>query len=118
MRVDFILDFVISNNLNTEFFSLVGMDTRSFFYVMLEAGMSLIAVNLPSLRLFTSIMLDKLVRSIRSVISLALLSSGRRSGLDSTSAAAANESTTHLGRKPESASSMNSGRPDFPSDLS
>lgn len=90
----------------------------SFFYAMLEAGMCVIAVNLPSLWLFfTSLMPEKLVQSVRSMISL---SSQRPSRLDSATAnsAAASGSTTHLSHKPDAASSIDSTRPDLPSDLS
>jgi hypothetical protein len=86
---------------------------------MLEAGMSVVAVSLPSLRLsLKSVTPESLVRSVRSLISLSSLSSQRRSDLNSASADATKVSTTHLGRKPDSSSSVNSGRPDFPSDLS
>lgn len=58
--------------------------TRAFFYTMLETGISLVAVNLPSLwLLFTSVTPEKVIRSIRSVLSLASLRSGG-SGGDST----------------------------------
>lgn len=86
---------------------------------MLEAGMSLIAVNLPSLWLFfTSLLPEKVVRSIRSVIALASLSSQRSNGLDRSSATIRNGPATRLGRRPESSSSMYSGHPYTPSDFS
>jgi hypothetical protein len=107
-------------NINTESFR-AGTDTRSFYFAMLEAGMSVVAVNLPSLRLsLKSVIPERLVHSVRSLISLSSLSSQRRSGLNGSASAddATKGSTTHLGRKPDSSSSINSGRPDFPSDLS
>ncbi|KUI67586.1 hypothetical protein VM1G_02813 [Cytospora mali] len=55
--------------------------TRAFFFTMLEIGISLVAVNLPSLwLLFTSISPEKVARSIRSVLSLASLRSGGSGG--------------------------------------
>ncbi|KAF4631663.1 hypothetical protein G7Y89_g6466 [Cudoniella acicularis] len=95
------------------FTDLERADTKSFYFAMLEAGISVVAVNLPSLWLFfTSLMPEKLVRSVRSIISLA-----SRSGLDSSSAAGASGSATRLGSKPDPLSSIDSGRPDFPSEL-
>ncbi|KAI1654870.1 hypothetical protein F4813DRAFT_368741, partial [Daldinia decipiens] len=45
--------------------------TQSFFYTMLEAGIALIAVNLPSLRVFSaSVEVGGLMRSVRSFIKL------------------------------------------------
>lgn len=91
-----------------------GTDTESFYLSMLEGGMSLVAVNLPSLWFFfTTMMPDRLMRGIRRVIPLSSLSSQRQRGLNSASAAAANSSVTNLSRKPDSLSSMNSGRPKF-----
>ena len=111
-------DCPVDSQCDTDSFC-AGTDTQSFYFAMLEAGMSVVAVNLPSLWLFfTSLMPEKLVRSVRSMISLSSLSSQRRSDLNSASAAATSSSATHLGRKPDSSSSINSGRPDFPSDLS
>jgi hypothetical protein len=111
-------DCPVESQCNTDAFC-AGTDTRSLYFAMLEAGMSVVAVNLPSLWLFfTSLMPEKLVRSVRSMISLPSLLSQRRSDLNSASAAATSGSATHLGRKPDSSSSINSGRPDFPSDLS
>lgn len=56
--------------------------TSAFFFTMLETGISLVAVNLPSLwLLFTSVTPEKVIRTIRSVLSLESLrsrGSGRR----------------------------------------
>ncbi|KAI0116824.1 hypothetical protein F4814DRAFT_414078 [Daldinia grandis] len=50
--------------------------TQSFFYTMMEAGIALIAVNLPSLRVFsTSFEAGGLIRSVRSFIELSFLRS-------------------------------------------
>lgn len=46
-------------------------DTRLAFYVILEAGMNLIAVNLPSLWYFVAgVSPEGIVRSVRSILSL------------------------------------------------
>lgn len=77
------------------------------FLSMLEAGMSLVAVNLPTLsQLFTTVIPKKVARSLRGAISLFSL---QRSDPD-VSNAATGTSTTHLNRKPET-SSTDSGRP-------
>ena len=84
------------------------------FLSMLEAGMSLVAVNLPSLwLLFTTVIPEKVARSLRSVLSLHSL---RRSDLN-TSSAAAGTSTTRANRRTET-SSTDSGRPALLTDLS
>ncbi|KAI1124914.1 hypothetical protein F5Y10DRAFT_284705 [Nemania abortiva] len=50
--------------------------TEAFFYTMLEAGIALIAVNLPSLRVFSaSLHTGEILRSVRSLIELAFLRS-------------------------------------------
>ncbi|KAI1260708.1 hypothetical protein F5Y18DRAFT_404296 [Xylariaceae sp. FL1019] len=50
--------------------------TASFFYTVLEAGVALIAVNLPSLRMFSfSLSALGVLRSVRSLIELAFLQS-------------------------------------------
>lgn len=48
------------------------VNTKSIYLSVLEAGLSLIAVNLPSLwSLFSKVTLEKVRRSVRSMISLA-----------------------------------------------
>ncbi|OTA55904.1 hypothetical protein K449DRAFT_468729 [Hypoxylon sp. EC38] len=48
--------------------------TESFFYTMLEAGIALIAVNLPSLRVFSvSAKTGEILRSVRSLLELPFL---------------------------------------------
>lgn len=60
------------------------INTSYLFFVMLENGISLVAVNLPSLWLLcTSVIPDKMVRSLRSVISLVSINS-RGSGSRTT----------------------------------
>ena len=77
------------------------------FLSMLEAGMSLMAVNLPSLSLlFTKVIPEKVARSLRSALSLLSL---QRSDPD-VSSAATGPSTTRLNRRPETWST-DSGRP-------
>ncbi|KAK6948691.1 hypothetical protein Daesc_010461 [Daldinia eschscholtzii] len=57
--------------LNTDHERLI---TQSFFYTMLEAGIALVAVNIPSLRAFTaSFEAEGLMRSVRSFIGLSIL---------------------------------------------
>ncbi|KAI1813598.1 hypothetical protein GGS20DRAFT_552832 [Poronia punctata] len=59
--------------LNTDHERLI---TQSFFYTMLESGVALIAVNLPSLRVFhISVKTGELVRSVRSLLDLSFLRS-------------------------------------------
>ncbi|MCJ1289394.1 hypothetical protein MMC34_000926 [Xylographa carneopallida] len=79
---------------------------------MLEAGMSLVAVNLPSLsRLFTTMIPTNAIGRMRNALWLPSL---RRSHPENMRAAPASISTTHLNRKPGvSSSSTNSGRPAF-----
>lgn len=51
--------------------SLTEAVTSAFFFTMLETGISLVAVNLPSLwLLFTSVTPEKVIRTTRSVLSL------------------------------------------------
>ena len=86
----------------------------SIYLSMLEAGMSLVAVNLPSLwLLFTTVIPEKVTRSLRSVLSLHSL---RQSDPDASSAAAG-ASTTRVNRRTET-SSTDSGRPALLTDLS
>ncbi|OTB03440.1 hypothetical protein M426DRAFT_177781 [Hypoxylon sp. CI-4A] len=50
--------------------------TQSFFYTMLEGGMALIAVNLPSLQVFSvSFNTGEILRSVRSLLDLSFLRS-------------------------------------------
>ena len=92
-----------------------GVGTLTSYLSMLEAGMSLVAVNLPSLsRLFTKVILECVIRRVRSTFSLY---SQRRSYPDDLSAAPAGSSTAHLNRKPGASSSTDSGRPAFISDF-
>ncbi|KAM0818242.1 putative Integral membrane protein [Seiridium cardinale] len=52
------------------------LNTTSFFYTMLEAGIALIAVNLPSLRIIsTSTKPGEVVRTVRNLIVLSFLRS-------------------------------------------
>ncbi|KAK0618066.1 hypothetical protein B0T17DRAFT_601028 [Bombardia bombarda] len=64
--------------------ALIGLDylytdperlvTQSFFYTMLESGIALIAVNLPSLRVFPiSLKTREILRSVRSLIELSFI---------------------------------------------
>ncbi|PSR82548.1 hypothetical protein BD289DRAFT_488118 [Coniella lustricola] len=56
-------------------------DSKAVFYGILEIGISLVAINLPSCwLLLTQVAPDKVIRSIRSVISLGSLRSGRGDG--------------------------------------
>lgn len=53
-----------------------GLVTESFFYTMLEAGMALIAVNMPSWKVFSiSLMTGSILRSVRSLLELSFLRS-------------------------------------------
>ena len=81
---------------------------------MLEAGMSLVAVNLPSLwLLFTTTIPEKVARSLRSVISLHSL----RHSDPEASSATAGTSTNRADRRTET-SSIDSGHPALLTDLS
>ena len=80
---------------------------------MLEAGISLVAVNLPSLwLLFTKMIPEKVAQSLRSVRSLHSL---QRS--DPSFGTGAGTSNTRLNCKPEASSSIDSGRPNLLPDL-
>lgn len=75
---------------------------------MLETGISLVAVNLPSLwLLFTSVTPEKVIRSIRSVLSLGSLRSGGSSGANGYSGAGTSSSQRPYGKE----GSTNSTRP-------
>ncbi|OTA80301.1 hypothetical protein M434DRAFT_38033 [Hypoxylon sp. CO27-5] len=53
---------------------ITGLVTESFFYTMLEAGIALIAVNLPSLRVFSvSAKTGEILRSVRSLMEMPFL---------------------------------------------
>lgn len=98
------------------FTDLERTDTKSFFYAMLEAGISVVAVNLPSTYFFlTSLIPEKIIRSVRSIISLP---SGQDSKGDNMNYSNPSGSAAQLGGKPNTSSSLHSGHPDFPSDLS
>ena len=87
----------------------------SFYFNMLEAGISLTAVNFPSLWLyFTNILPETFLRSVRSVLSL-----GSTRGSAKPSSGPDGGSTVHLHYKPNTtSSSVKSGRPDaFPAEL-
>ncbi|MCJ1432699.1 hypothetical protein MMC27_002056 [Xylographa pallens] len=91
------------------------VDTLTNYLSMLEAGMSLVAVNLPSLWLLLTTMIpEQVVQSVRSTLSLHSL---RPSDPDVISAPAGS-STTRLNRKTGASSSTDSGRPAIISDLS
>lgn len=78
------------------FMQNAGTLTQSCYLAMLEAGMSLIAMNIPSVWLLcTKVVPEKVVRSIRSMVSL---TSGRSSGGDGTAASPTRrtDSTTNL----------------------
>jgi hypothetical protein len=61
---------------NSDSMLTIGLVTESCFYTMLEAGMALIAVNLPSLRVFSfSLLPGEILRSMRSFLSLSRSSS-------------------------------------------
>lgn len=82
--------------------------TRAFYFTMLETGISLVAINLPSLwLLFTSIKPEKIVHSLRSVLSLASLRSGgsRGDNHEPEQAYGNGGSTTHI-RPSESSTAM------------
>ncbi|KAI2617249.1 hypothetical protein GGS26DRAFT_603290 [Hypomontagnella submonticulosa] len=56
------------------FVLVIGLITQSFFYTMLEAGIALIAVNLPSLKVFSiSLKTGEILRSVRSFLELSFL---------------------------------------------
>ena len=64
-----------------------GFVTRFFFYYILEAGVSLVAINIPSLwPLFRSASLESMMKGARSVTSLESGGSGRSARRDSTAA--------------------------------
>ncbi|KAI0484785.1 hypothetical protein GGR56DRAFT_615469 [Xylariaceae sp. FL0804] len=76
--------------------------TEAFYFTILEAGISLISVNLPTLWfLFTSVTPDTVVRSIRSMLSLPSIGSNR-SGNGVTGPGG--ESTVAVGRPSQTAS--------------
>lgn len=57
------------------------MLTKSFYFLMLEAGISCVAVNLPSVwMLFASVSPEAVLRSVRSMISLGSLGSRNSRG--------------------------------------
>ena len=83
---------------------------------MLEAGMSLVAVNLPSLwLLLTKIIPEKVARSWHSALSL---HSQRKSESNVARGAAAGNYSIRLSDKPGTASSADSRRPYLPTDVS
>ena len=83
---------------------------------MLEAGMSLVAVNLPSLwLLLTTIIPEKVARSWHSAISLHSL---RKNDSNVASGAAVGNYSIRLSDKPGTASSTDSGRPYLTTDVS
>ena len=54
--------------------TVIGLITQSFFYTMLEAGMALIAVNMPSLRVFSiSIKTMDVINSVKSLLDLSFI---------------------------------------------
>ena len=82
---------------------------------MLEAGMSLVAVNLPSLwLLLTKIIPEKVARSWHSALSL---HSQRKSNSNVARGAAAGNYSIRLSDKPGTASSADSRRPYLPTDV-
>ena len=86
----------------------------SVYLSMLEAGMPLIAVNLPSLwLLLTHVVPERVVRSMRSALSLG---SQSRSHPDATTAATGS-STSRVGDKLRATSSTHSGGSALRSDL-
>ncbi|KAI1494127.1 hypothetical protein F5X96DRAFT_684848 [Biscogniauxia mediterranea] len=76
--------------------------TQSFFYTMFEGGMALIAVNLPSLWVFTiSLRTEGIMRHMRSLIELPFLrGSGTDIGLNALEVPTTNGTNDY--RKPES----------------
>lgn len=63
-------------------FSSSGVLTLVFFYTLLELGVSLIAINLPSLWFFVpSISPDRIIRSISSKLSFSSLRDGGEKGI-------------------------------------
>ncbi|KAI1316747.1 hypothetical protein F5Y16DRAFT_406799 [Xylariaceae sp. FL0255] len=83
-----------------------GAGTQAIYFAMLEAGVSLIAVNLPTLWfLCVSVKPDSLIRSIRSMLSLPSLGNGRSGNV---SAGEGGESAVAVGR-PSHASSAKQG---------
>ncbi|OTB14037.1 hypothetical protein K445DRAFT_24178 [Daldinia sp. EC12] len=80
--------------LNTDHERLI---TQSFFYTMLEAGIALVAVNIPSLRAFTaSFEAGGLMRSVRSFIELSILRNSSNDIARNTSEVQAVSNTTGI----------------------
>lgn len=66
-----LLDSVLAN-------FIIEAVTQAYFFTMLETGISLVAVNLPSLwLLFSSITPQSIIRGLRSMLSIHSLRSGR-----------------------------------------
>lgn len=81
---------------------IVGSITQSIFYVTLEAGMGIIAINLPSLRVFSiSFKPADMITSVRSLLELSFLRS-RSSNVGQTTPAASINSGVNENEKARS----------------
>ncbi|KAI1107301.1 hypothetical protein F4804DRAFT_297454 [Jackrogersella minutella] len=73
--------------------------TQSFFYTMLEAGIALIAVNLPSFRVFpVSLMTGEIIRSVRSLLELSFLHGSSSDTVQTNSEAPPTNGTSEYGK--------------------
>ena len=74
-----------------------GVVSILLFWAMMEMGVAMIAVCLPTLRpLFRNLSLESIIRSVRSAVSLRSMGSSRRSPPAAQEAAARSESETAI----------------------
>ena len=77
--------------------TIPGVVSILLFWAMMEMGVAMIAVCLPTLRpLFRNWSLESIIRSVRSVVSLRSMGSSRRSPPTAQEAAARSESETAI----------------------
>lgn len=99
--------------------NIADIETNMVFFAMLELGMSMLAVNLPTLVfLVRSVSPDKVVRSIRSMISLRSIRSNRSDIGDGATGNNTKEvSPPHTGRQSDSSGPKSTRDETFRADL-